>query len=174
MNLLPRKQKKRLKLEMIYRNIVYSGLILILLVLVLIFFSGAFLFFLNFKYHNIEKNIMEKQSRVIESETVRGMERKVKELNKELENLKEIKAKQSNLYVILDNINNDILKDVELYTLEIDKDLKKVTITGFASDRNILVNIKEILEQKYKNIDFPISNFTKAQNIDFTFSFIYE
>jgi len=176
MNLLPKIQKKRLRLEIIYKNIIYSGFILILLILILIFFSAGLLVFLNFKYQAIEKGIVLEQSRIIETETVKGTERKIVELNKQLKELIEFERKQSNLYNTLNIIVKDVLNDVEIYTLEIDKEINKVTVRGFASNRNTLTVIKEKLlsSAEYKGVDFPISNFTTPKDIDFSFNFIYE
>lgn len=175
MNLLPIKQRKRARLAILYQNIISSGLILILLILVLIILLGGFLIFLNLKYQAIEKKIIIEQSRVIQTETVRGMERKVKELNKELVELKEIQNKQSNLYQILDNISQKLLLGVVVHSLEIDKKTGKVTVTGYSAFRENLLAIKQALEtsSEYKNIDFPISNLTNPKDIDFWFSFTY-
>lgn len=173
MNLLPTKQRKKIGLKIIYQNIIFSGLILILLILILIVFLGGFLIFLNFKYHSIEKKITIEQSRVIQTETIKGMERKVKELNKELVELKETQAKRSNLYQVLENVSQKLLLEVEVYSLEIDREAEKVTITGHSSTREKLLAIKETLETspEYKNIDFPLSNLTNPKDIDFRFSF---
>lgn len=156
-----------------YQNIISVGLLLIVLILILILILGGFLIFLNLKYQNIEKKIVTEQSRVIQAETVRGMERKVKELNKELVALKEIQRKQSNLYQVLDNISNNLLKEVEVRSLEIDRESGRITIAGHAETREDLLAIKQILETslEYKDIDFPLTNLTNPKDIDFYFSF---
>ena len=176
MNLLPIKQKKRIRLLICYQNIISSGLFLILLSLVLTLFLGGFLVFLNFKYQDIEKKIIIEQSRIMQTGAVRGMEKKVKEINKELEELKEIQNKEVNVYLILDNISRNLLKEVEVYNMEIDRETGKVIVSGYSSDRDKLLAIKEILEtsSEYKNIDFPLSNLTEPKDIDFWFSFVYK
>lgn len=176
MNLLPARQRKKVRLEIAYQNIVFSGLILILLVLILMIFLGGFLIFLNFKYHSIEKKITIEQSRIIQTETVRGMERKVEELNKELMELKKTQSKQGNLYQVLENISQKLLLEVEVYSLEIDRETGKVTVTGHSATRENLLAIKGTLEisPEYKNIDFPLSNLTDPKDIDFRFSFTYQ
>lgn len=175
MNLLPIKQKKRIKLKIVFQNVIFSGLVLILLSLILILVLGGFLIFLNFKYQNIEKKITIEQSRVIKTETVKSMERKVREINKELIELKEIQTSQSNLYQALDNISQKLFLDVEIHSLEIDRESGKITIIGYSAFRENLLTIKRILETnpEYKDIDFPLSNLTDPEDIDFRFSFIY-
>lgn len=176
MNLLPIKQRKRIKLLIIYQNIVFSGLVLILLSLILILVLGSFLIFLNFKFQGIEKEITIEQSRIIQTETVRSVERRIKELNKELKELKEAQAKESNVYSILDDISQNLLIGVEVHTLKIDRETGKISVTGYSSTRENLLIIKEILEtsDKYKNVDFPLANLTDPKDIDFIFSFIYQ
>lgn len=176
MNLLPTQQKRRVRLEIFYQNIIFSGLILILFILILILILGGSLIFLNFKYHTIEENIAAEQSRIIQNETVKGMERKVGDLNKELRDLKEIQRKTSNLYGFLDSISQDLFSEVTIYTIEIDGKLNKITISGHADTRQELLVIKEKLNNssQYQNVNFPISNLTEPSDIDFTFNFIYK
>jgi hypothetical protein len=173
MNLLPTEQRKRVRLLICYQNIIFSGLVLVLLVLVLILFLGAGLIFLNLEYQIIEDKIAIEQSRVIQTETVKGMERKVKELNKELAELRQTQDKQSNLYQILDNISQKLLQGVEIYNLEINRESSRVMVSGFSPTRDKLLRIKQILEttSEYENIDFPLSNLTDPKDIKFYFSF---
>lgn len=156
-----------------YQNIIFSGLILILLILILTLVLGGFLIFSNFEYRTIEEKITIEQSRVVRTETVKGMERKVRDLNRELAQLKQIQNRQSNVYQILDNISQKLLKGVEIYNLEIDRESGKIMISGFSPTRDNLLTIKQILEAtpEYKNVDFPLSNLTDPKDIKFYFSF---
>jgi len=160
---------------MIYQNIVFSGLILILLSLVLILLLGGLLIFLNFRFQAIEKEIITEQSRVIQTETIRSMERKIKELNKELKEVREAQIKESNIYSVLDDISQNVLFGVEVYSLRIDRGTKRVNVSGYSSTRENLLIIKEILEtsDNYRNINFPLANLTNPRDIDFSFSFEY-
>ena len=175
-NLLPLQQKKRLELKAFYQNIISSGFILFLLILFLIVFLAGFLIFLHFKYQAIENRIIVEQSKIIQTETVKGMEKKVRELNKELEELEKIQAERSNLYSILDNISQNLLIGVRVYSLEINRNSGMITVTGFSPTRENLLTIKKILENSpnYKNIDFPLSNLANPKDINFKFSFNYE
>ena len=176
MNLLPLGQKKRIGLQMLYKNIVSSGFILILLILILILFLGGFLVFLNFKYCIIEQKITFEQSRIIQTETVKGMERRVKELNKDLVKIKDTFNKSSNLYQILDTISRDLLIEVRVDSIEIDGNSNKIIVSGYSPTRDKLLAIKNKLETspKYKDIDFPISNLANPKDIDFYFNFVYK
>lgn len=175
MNLLPAKQIKRIRLLVVYQGIIFSGFILILLIAILIVFLGGFLIFLNFNYQIIEKKITIEQSRVVQTETVKGIERKVNELNEQLSDLRRAQARQSDFYYILDNIYQKILIGIQVQSIDIDKN-NRITISGYAADRETLLKIKEILENssEYKDIDFPLSNLVSPKDINFRFSFIYQ
>jgi len=175
-NLLPIEQKKRLKIHFIYCNVVGSGLFLALLILVLIVFLAGFLAFLDLKFYFIGKEIISEQNRISQIETINGIEKKVRNLNVEINNLDKIQQNQSRYYQVLSQISENLLSKVRVDSLEIDRGTQKITITGFSSTRENLLAIKDILKnspQYYKDVDFPLSNLTNPKNINFRFSFIY-
>jgi hypothetical protein len=176
MNLLPRKQRKRVRLIIYFQNIVFSGFILILLFLIIIFCLGGFLIFLNFQYQAVEKEIEIEQSKIIQTETVRGIERKIRDINNEMFELKKIQTEQSNIYQALENIYQELFVGVRVYALEIDTKTKKVVVTGYSATREKLLAIKQVLEtsDRYRDVEFPLSNLVGPISIDFRFSFIYE
>lgn len=176
LNLLPIKEKKKLKLEFVQCNIISSGLFLILLILVSILLLDGILIFLNQRLYAIGKEVITEQSKIIQTETIRGIEKKVKELNIQLVDLDKIQKSQSNFYQVLSDIIPGLLSGVRVYTIELEKETKKIAITGYSPTRDNLLLIKKTLESspKYKNIDFPISNLTNPKDINFRFSFSYE
>jgi Tfp pilus assembly protein PilN len=176
LNLLPLEQKKRLRLHFIGYNVVFSGCFIIFLLLIFVLFLAGFLMFSNIESGLINQEIVGEQSRILQNNTIKGIEKKVKELNDELLNLDKITKNQSSFYQTLSNIIPELLSRVSVYTLEIDRATKVVTVAGFSSTRENLLEIKQKLENspRYKKVDFPMSNLTNAKNIDFRFSFIYE
>lgn len=175
-NLIPPEQKKRITLNFYYRNIVSSGFIILFLLLALIILLAGNLIFLHLTYQDIEDRINIEQSKVIQTETVKGMEKKIKDLNKELTDLRNIQDKGSDIYGVLEDISQNLLTGVKVYSLDINGGTKSITVTGFSSSRENLLAIKKILETNanYKNIDFPLSNLANPKNINFRFSFGYE
>ena len=114
-NLLPPEQRERIRLRISYQNIISSGFILFLLILLLIIVLAGFLTFLHFNYWATENKIAVEQSKVIQTETIKGIEKKIRDLNKELLELKGIQDKKSNIYQILDNISQNLLIGVRVY-----------------------------------------------------------
>lgn len=176
LNLLPTEEKKKIKLDFLQCNIIFSGLFLILLILILILILSGSLIFLNFKLYSISQETMLQQSKIVQTETIKGIEKKVKELNLQLTDLDKITKNQSNFYNVLSDIVPELLSRVEVYTIDMERETKTITITGYSSTRDNLLLIKKTLETsvKYKNIDFPISNLTNPKDINFRFSFTYE
>jgi len=175
-NLIPQRQKDEIKLRIYYQNIISSGFILFLLFLLLTISLAGILIFLHLKYRAIESEISIEQSKIIQTESYKGMEKKINDLNKELSELKRIQEKKSNLYQILDDISQNLLIDVKVYNLDIDKNTKQITVIGFAATRESLLKIETTLKSnpKYNNdIDFPLSNLANPKNINFRFSFTY-
>ncbi|MFH1129386.1 MAG: hypothetical protein V1686_01465 [Patescibacteria group bacterium] len=176
LNLLPPEQKKRLKLHFIEYNVIFLSFFIVFLLLIVVLFLGGFLMFSNIKSGLINQEIVFEQSRIIQTNTIKGIEKKVKELNSELLDLEKISKNQSDFYQILSSIIPELLFKVNIYNLEISAETRRITIIGFASAREDLLEIKQKLESssRYREIDFPISNLTNPKNIDFRFSFIYE
>lgn len=176
LNLLPIEEKKKIKLEFLQCNIIFSGSFLVLLILILVLILSGSLIFLNSKLRSIGQETMLEQSKIVQTETVKSIEKKVKELNLQLTDLDKIIKNQSNFYNILLDIVPGLLSKVDVYTIDMEKETKIITITGYSATRENLQLIKKTLESstRYKNIDFPISNLTNPKDINFRFSFIYE
>jgi len=174
-NLLPPEQKKRIKMMVLYRNIISSGLILFLIFLLLTVFLTGVLTFLNLRYLAYEKNINDRQSMVIHTETIKTMQSRINNLNDNLSAIKKIEDGKSDVYGLLDKISNELFTGVKVYSLEINKESRLVTVSGFAALRANLVAIRDKINSSsdYKEADFPLSNLANPANINFRFSFTY-
>jgi hypothetical protein len=175
MNLLPIEQRKRVRTILYYQNVIFGGLFLIILIMLLILFLGAFLISLNLTYQTLEKEIVFEQSKVVGEETVEGIEIKVKELNQDLIDLRNIQLNQAGVYKIIENLYKNLFSGVQIHNLDIDGATKKVTVTGYSATRESLLVIKEALETspEYRDVDFPLSNLVSAKEINFRFSFTF-
>jgi len=174
-NLLPPQQIKRIKMMIAYQNAISSGLILFSMFLLVIVALASFLTLLNFKYFIFERGINEEQAKVVQTESIKTIQKRVKELNDDLSLIKKIQDTKSDLYGILDKVNEELFGGVKIYTLEIDKESKLISVTGNSLLRENLVAIRNIIKSNphYKEIDFPLSNLANPRNINFRFSFIY-
>jgi len=175
-NLIPPEQKERLRLKNYYQNIISSGFILFLLILIFVISLAGVLLFIHLKYLSIENRIIIEQSRIIQTETYKDLEKKIINLNKTLMDFRVIQNQKSNIYSLLDNISSGLFVGVTVYSLEIDRTSKLITVNGFSPTREILLAIKANLETNpnYRDIDFPLSNLANPKNINFRFGFTYE
>ena len=176
-NLLPIEQKKKLKLQFVYCSVIGSGLFLLLLVLIAIIVLALFLAFLDLRLYLIGKQIIDEQNRINQIETIKGVDKKIKSLNEEIVNLSKIQREQSAYYQVLLDVSQNLLTDVRTESISIEQESERITISGYSPTREALLAIKNKLEsspQKYKDVDFPLSNLTNPKNINFRFSFIYE
>lgn len=103
-NLIPPEQKERLKWKNYYQNIISSGFILFLLILIFIISLAGILLFIHFKYLSIENKITIEQSRIIQTESYKDLEKKIINLNKNLADFRKTQNQKSNIYSLLDNI----------------------------------------------------------------------
>jgi len=176
-NLLPPKQIEKIRLTILYQNVLSSLLIVFLMILFLTIILALVLIFLNLNYLNIEKKINAQQIQTIETESINSMQTKVKDLNDNLLKIKTIQDKRSHLYDVLDKVNEELFKSVKVYTLDIsrEKDVNLISVTGNAPLRENLVAIRNILntDPHYKEVDFPLANLANPKNINFRFSFTY-
>ncbi len=173
-SLLPPQQIQKIKSLIIYQYAFFSVLIIFLMLLVVLIVLASFLLFLNLKYASLEKNIDLEQVKVVQTESIKTLQIKVKDLNESMAKIKKIQDKRTNLYGVLETITGELLSNVKIYTLEInEKGL--ISVTGNASFREDLVAIRKILNTnpRYKEVDFPLSNLANPQNINFRFSFLY-
>jgi hypothetical protein len=174
-NLLPPGQIKRIKMMILYQNVISSGLIIFLMFLSLIVILASFLTLLNSKYFVFEKNINEEQAKVIQTDSIKTIQKRVKDLNKDLSVIKKIQDTKSNLYGVLDKVDEELFSGVKIYTLDINSESKLISVTGYSPFRENLVVIKSALKNNphYKEVDFPLSDLANPRDINFRFSFIY-
>ena len=160
---------------LLYQNVISSGLLLFLMFLVLTLFLAGALIFLNLQYLAFEKSINDEQSVIIQSESIKTIQNRIKELNDDLLAIKKIEDSKSDLYGVLDKINEELLTNVKIYNLDINGESKLVTVSGFAVLRADLVAIREKINSSsdYKEVEFPLSNLANPANINFRFSFSY-
>jgi hypothetical protein len=174
-NLLPPQQIKRIKLMIAYQSAISSALILFLFFLLMVVAMASFLTLLNFKYSAFEKSINEEQTKVIQTDSIKTIQKRVKELNEDLSAIKKIQDTKSDFYGILDKVNEELFGGVKVYSLEIDRETRMVSVTGNALLRESLVAIRNILKNNphYKEMDFPLANLANPRNINFRFTFTY-
>ena len=171
LNLLPPKQKKELKLDLLNQIIVAFGMAVILVIFVLALIFVIALVFLNINLAQTEKELDSWRAKP-EIKELESLEKKVSEVNRELDFLEEYQKERMEFSLILENLAQDVPSGIRFNNLSIEKS-KKVTIRGHALTRDILLIFKNTLENAsyVSNFEFPLSNLIKSEDVDFNLSF---
>lgn len=168
-NLLPPQQKEELLEEEKLK------LVLILGIVVLAFLISLTLILLSIKTSlsadlEIQKIYFEQRKKELESPGIQELEEKIKNYNLTLSKLETFYQKQLDLTSILEEISQTLPEGTYLTTFNFNPQTSQISLTGFAPNREILLQFKENLEKTkgLKEINFPASNWIEPTDINFS------
>ncbi|KKR04142.1 MAG: hypothetical protein UT31_C0002G0011 [Parcubacteria group bacterium GW2011_GWF2_39_13b] len=171
-NLLPTNEKEFLRLEKIYRSIIFFSRILFAILLILIVLLLAILFFLKIQLAGIEK------ARSIESQSasaiaIKALKSEISFINQKLMDINRLQTEQKFSPAILEDLAQLAPPGVQLSSFFFDAKTQKAVLDGRASTRDSFIYFKTALENspKFYNIDSPLSNLTKSAENNFRISF---
>jgi Tfp pilus assembly protein PilN len=178
-NLLPTEQKKILTQERDSR--IVSSIVFLLFIFLI---SFIFILFLNKEIVSIE---LDKQTESVMDQfndedisTISDFENTSKEYGDKIEKINVFNSNVINITELLRDISDILPEGTYIKNINYGKKINKgkqsineISIYGFASKRDDLIILKENLENKdrFKNINFPSSNWVKPENISFTVTF---
>lgn len=173
LNLLPPKQKRELRLDLLNQAIAAFGIAAILVVLILTLVLAIALFYLNINLAQLEKELVSWQAKS-EIEELENLEEKVKEVNQNLAFLEEYQEERVEFSLMLEILAQGVPSGIRFNNMSLEKS-GKASIRGYALTRDILLTFKNNLERApyVSDFDFPLSNLTKSEDIDFYLSFIF-
>lgn len=176
-NLLPPEAKNNLSFERIKR-----------LVLTLWMFSMFFIFCFSLvlyslkNYLDIQKNsyvlLLEEAGNRLLSSEFRDLGVKISQASKSLEEILSFYRQKTDFSEILAKLaylvpKEAVLDGISLSVSETNKGQTEISLTGFASEREVLFSLKRNLEQDrhIQDVYFPPANWVKAKDINFVVSF---
>lgn len=179
-NLLPAKEKEFLIQEENLKIVSILGIIMFLSLLsfVLMLFSIKF-----YVMGDLDEHIIFLQQKEFEISLYSDLEKEVEVQNLRFVDLESFYSETISRTYVLEKIsenlpNGTFLKSLNLSSINQakseDKNLLKVSLTGFSPDRKILEDFKSNLESEafLENVYFPPSNWVMGENnIDFSVSF---
>lgn len=172
LNLLPKKQKQELHLDLLSQVIIITALsvIFMVLILVLLLFIGQRFLSLNIESMQRELDMWQSKSEIKDLEDLEG---KIKNLNKNLVFLDNSYKTRIEFSTFLDNLAQDTPMGVRFDDIFVN-DLGEVHLNGFSTTRKIILSFRDILENAFyvKDLDFPLANLTKEFNVNFSLSFV--
>ena len=177
-NLLPLLEKEKTLLENKRR------LIVILWILVLFFIFCFILVLLSIKFYiqgQVDSERIVVNTSVIEFEQsgAQSLHKRINSVNLKLDKLSDFYQNKVYITEILEKIsitlpNGLYLNDLSFLAFRIDEESGfRVSLSGFASNREVLFNFKENLEkdESFKEVYFPPINWVKPVDIDFVTTF---
>lgn len=176
-NLIPIKEKKEIRKDFYYRFLTVFFVMLGFLVFV---FLVAILpaYIISFEKKVSTSKNLEIQKNKVMPEIDQKAQIAIKDLNARLALLE--KARK-NKYVFSEKVINEIILQ-KVSGIKINRffyqnnslEGRKVNITGIAQNREQLLLFRQALEEDslFKNVDLPISNFVKGNNIEFNLNLI--
>ncbi len=161
LNLVSQGLKKEIKLRRIYSLLNSFSFILVIVVVVLAIILS------------IAKLILENNfNRIVEQTTLitrnsQGYNNKVRIINSKIAAVSQIQGEFSVWSPLLSNLAENVPDGVTFSYLKIDGG--KIKIKGIATTRDSLLIFKKNLDKmdSLKNLDFPLQNILKENNIDF-------
>lgn len=167
-NLLPPQQKKELKQEQEYK------LLLILGISVIVFLVALSLMLFTVKIYISGKV---QSNKIITAAIPQDQEREVAEINKNFKNLNLFYARSPHSAEFFEKISKILPANTSLTSISLNFSQKEdnfpVSLQGFSPTRELLLQLKKNLdsEASFKDINFPVSNLLKPENIEFSVSF---
>lgn len=176
-NLIPIKEKKEIRKDFYYRFLTVFFVMLGFLVFIfLVAISPAYI--ISFEKKVSTSKNLEIQKNEVMPEIDQQAQIAIKDLDARLTLLE--KARK-NGYVFSEKVINEIILQkvpgikINSFSYQNDSlDGRKVNIAGIAQNREQLLLFRQALEEDslFKNVDLPISNFVKGNNIEFNLNLI--
>ncbi len=133
LNLLPPKQKKELRLNLLNQTITIFGIAVILAFLTLALLLLVVQAFLDINLKGVESDLFSQQAKK-EAREIDDLERKIKNLNKELVFLDSIQKEKNTFSLLLEDSAEDIPYGVQVKNFSINKS-RQVNLRGLAITR---------------------------------------
>lgn len=170
LNLLPPKEKENIRLDLLDQRIIIIGGYLIAALLIFIVLLVVNLMIINFKISKSQNNFQDLQKKFA-IEGFKDIQNKLKNINNKIKNIDQIQKNYPYYSTILEKIIAVIPNGAQISNISVTG--KHINLAGFAANRDSVVNIKDSLEKSsdFGNINYPLSNFLQAENINFSFSF---
>lgn len=171
LNLLPPKEKEKVKLELTFAFLVEFGAQFIFLALI---FTG--LLFSIYLYSSIltgaQIGLIAVEKQAIQEERFRKIEEDLRKSNDTVEEVLNLESQFFAFAKIIEDLAGFVPKGIYLKNLTITPGGRKISLVGLAPTREIMLNFKKNLEgsQKFSDVYSPISNLLVPKDVNFAFT----
>lgn len=170
LNLLPKIKEKKLRHKRILRFVVIQE---IMIVFVTLLFFGAVIgldAIAKLKLNEVDQQLSNSGNSKDYAEMIK-YESKFKETKENVKLINNLQKNDINWLIVFDKLAQICPQDILFNSIT--GDGYDLTIGGNAKNRDVLINMKEIMEKDacFKNIDIPLSNVVLRENIEFELKF---
>lgn len=174
-NLLPPQEQKQIKLQEVQNQLLSFGIWLFLsfLVLAVLLFVGRF--FLRTELRLVFDQVAA-EARILSEIRKGGLRNEIEAFNHNLENFQLLQEKHENFSKILMELGRILPSDVTIDKLVINRNDKKIEISGRAGTRVSILKLREnILASPYfTNVNFPLANLERPTDVTWRYRFYFD
>jgi len=171
-NILPPKEKETLRNEENKKIILIIGILISVLLICLIFILTSIEIFISGRVE-AERIINESEKEESEVSEIKYFSEKINLANKAFSDLNSFYKNQIKSVEVFSEISETIPEGIYITIFSYQKDISRISLSGFSSSRDSLLQFQRNLEQKeyFKDIYFPPSTWIKSENINFNLFF---
>ena len=170
LNLLPPQEKKVILIDQIYRRTILFGSGALLSLIIFAILLALSLITINIKVKNAENELKTTQAK-LKIEGFENLQKKIKQINTQIGDINNIQANYIYYSLAIKKIIEIMPDLIQLQSLSLKQG--RFDLDGFAPNRDTVLLLKQALEKSpnFTNIESPITNLLKSNNISFRFSF---
>ncbi len=170
-NLLPQEERYKLRRERKIKEFLILGFVFLTLLASLALMLCGTLFSLRGKIVFEEKILERAQGKIISSQE-EELKEEIALFNQAAEKVVFYESEYTSAINVLERINQAKPEKVAVYNLSYQAEESKVSLSGYSPNRNLLLELKDNLEQEFDSVSFPPSSWVKRVDIEFSVSFI--
>lgn len=166
LNILPQKQKKEIRLKLLYNKLknIFSVIIIISCAYAILLLLMELTLQMHFISTIDETSLINKSTE--------NYSTKIYDINVQLDEAETIQKNYSQKSILIEFLSQNIKSDISISNLSLNKNNNTLSLTGFSGSRQSLLDLKEVLENadNFSSVNFPISNLLKKNDINFDIS----
>jgi Tfp pilus assembly protein PilN len=171
-NLLPPQQKEELLQEEKFKLVLILGILFLIFLICLILILFSIKIYISGEVET-QKILLSQEEERFKGTQTQNLEEKIISSNQILSKLSSFYSRQISLTEVLEKISQGLPSGAYLTIFNFNSENNQVSLSGFSSSREILLEFKKNLEKEenFQEIYCPPSNWVKPTDIDFVVNF---
>lgn len=171
-NLLPKREQKEIRLGFLFNYLKNFWLVVIISLLIVFLLALALKIYLAATIKQTQQAIAQAQNLLASSDNQK-VQNEVLALNDDINTIKNLRLQHYYWSNALEELANLMPADFEINILTFDRATGKVDLTGTAKNRPSIIDFWGAMHKTdyFRQINFPLTNLEKANDVPFTFTF---